>query len=101
MSRYPIIEFIIRFTSDQCSGHGVCECNHEDVRSVAKCSCEENYSGDVCQFEDIDGISVDYDNDGTPDAKDADDESSLMITMELRISSNLNMLDLTRVLVKC
>ena len=74
-SNYPIVEFINRFTSDQCSGHGVCECNHEDVRSVAKCSCKENYSGDVCQFEDIDGISVDYDNDGTPDAKDTDDDN--------------------------
>ena len=75
ISRCPIIEFINRFTSDQCSGHGVCECNNEDARSVAKCSCEENYSGDICQFEDIDGIPNDYDNDGTPDAKDTDDDN--------------------------
>ena len=71
----PFIEFNYRYTSDQCSGHGICECDIEDARSEAKCSCEENYSGDVCQFEDINGDPVDYDNDGTPDANDDDDDN--------------------------
>jgi len=63
------------YSSDQCSGHGVCECDNEDVNSIAKCSCEESYSGDVCQYEDNDGIPVDYDNDGVPDARDDDDDN--------------------------
>ena len=36
--------------SDQaCSGAGNCECDELDPDAVAKCVCNENYSGDVCQ----------------------------------------------------
>ena len=66
MSRYPW---------DKCSGNGVCKCDSKDPNYVAKCFCSENYSGDVCQFRHIGGVPVDYDNDGTPDAEDIDDDN--------------------------
>ena len=39
----------LKRSSEACSGAGSCECDELDPDAVAKCVCNENYSGDVCQ----------------------------------------------------
>ena len=37
---------------DLCSGHGPCECFEDDPNAVAKCVCDDRYSGIFCQYHD-------------------------------------------------
>ena len=34
---------------ESCSGAGVCQCDESDPDAIAKCVCDENFSGDYCE----------------------------------------------------
>jgi len=49
---------------DLCSGHGPCECFEDDPNAVAKCVCDEGYSGIFCHYDKVEyGQFFNFDND--------------------------------------
>jgi len=67
------------YVKDTCSGHGSCECQIDDPNSVAKCNCDKNHSGNVCQDNDEDNDGIPYDSeesDSEISSGDGDSESN-------------------------
>ena len=88
-----IIEFIYRYTSDQCSGHGICVCDTEDARNVLvnRIILAMFVNLRILMVILLTMIMMELPMQMT----------TMTTTMELMISLNLNMLGLTRVLVNC
>ena len=76
--RYRNCETQPKYSSDEiCSGHGQCQCDESDPDSVAKCVCDEKYSGNFCEFvhEDNENFDGDFDGDQKMDSLDLDDDN--------------------------